>query len=58
MPGLEKAKEESLPLLEKFAGELDDLEERFLNSRINNIEDRPFLERDGAIQSIVAAAEN
>ncbi|CAK9011303.1 unnamed protein product [Durusdinium trenchii] len=54
VPGLEKAKEESLPLLEKFAGELDDLEERFLNSRINNIEDRPFLERDGAIQSIVA----
>ena len=50
----QKAKEESLPLLEKFAGELDDLEERILNSRINNREDRPFLERDEVIQNIVA----
>lgn len=50
MPGLEKAKEEPLPLLEKFAGELDDLEERFLNSRINNKEDMPFLERDDVIK--------
>ena len=50
---VEKAKEESLPLLDKFAGELGDLEERILNSRINNKEDRPFLERDEVIQSIV-----
>ena len=50
----EKAKEASLPLLEKFAGELDDLEERILNSRINNKDDRPFLERDEVIQSIMA----
>ena len=49
----EEANEESLPLLEKFAGELDDLDERILNSRINNKEDRPFLERDEVIQSIV-----
>ena len=49
----EKANEESLPLLEKFGGELDDLDERILNSRINNKEDRPFLERDEVIQSIV-----
>ena len=50
-------KEESLHpslLLEKFAGDLGDLEERILNSRINNIEERPFLERDEVIQSIVA----
>lgn len=57
MPGLEKAREESLPLLEKFAGELDDLEERFLNSRINNKEDMPFLERDDVIQSITEEME-
>eukprot|EP00438_Fugacium_kawagutii_P012612 Skav205509 [mRNA] locus=scaffold231:172768:176125:- [translate_table: standard] len=53
----EKVKEESLHpslLLEKFAGDLGDLEERILNSRINNIEERPFLERDEVIQSIVA----
>ena len=58
VPGLEeKVKEESLHpslLLEKFAGDLGDLEERILNSRINNIEERPFLERDEVIQSIVA----
>ena len=41
----EEANEESLPLLEKFAGELDDLDELILNSRINNKEDMPFLER-------------
>ena len=52
VPGLEE-KEESLTLLEKFAEELGDLEERILNSRINNIEERPFLERDEVIQSIV-----
>ena len=57
MPGLEKAKEEPLPLLEKFAGELDDLEERFLNSRINNKEDMPFVERDDVIQSIAEEME-
>ena len=57
MLGLEKAKEEYLPLLEKFAGELDDLEERFLNSRINNKEDMPFLERDDVIQSIAEEME-
>ena len=49
----EEANEESLPLLEKFAGELDDLDELILNSRINNKEDMPFLERDEVIQSIV-----
>ena len=54
---VEKAKEESLPLLDKFAGELGDLEERILNSRINNKEDRPFLERDEVIQSIVEEME-
>jgi len=46
-------KGESLTLLEKFAEELGDLEERILNSRINNIGERPFLERDEVIQSIV-----
>eukprot|EP00435_Cladocopium_sp_Y103_P034909 s350_g9.t1 len=55
--GLEEVKEESLPLLKKFAGDLGDLDERILNSRINNIEERPFLERDDVIQSIMEEME-
>ncbi|CAE7355458.1 unnamed protein product [Symbiodinium sp. CCMP2456] len=41
-------------LLKNFGDELPDLDERFLNGRINNKEDRPFLERETAVDKVLA----
>ncbi|CAE7560237.1 unnamed protein product, partial [Symbiodinium microadriaticum] len=41
-------------LLKNFGDELPDLDERFLNGRINNKEDRPFLERETVVDKVLA----
>ena len=41
-------------LLKDFSDELPDLDERFLNGRINNKENRPFLERETIVKRVLA----
>eukprot|EP00439_Symbiodinium_sp_Y106_P008561 s7546_g1.t1 len=41
-------------LLKDFAGELPNLDERFLDGRINNKEDRSFLERETVVDQVLA----
>ena len=41
-------------LLKNFGDELPDLDERFLNGRINNKEDRPFVERETVVDKVLA----
>ena len=41
-------------LLKDFSDELPDLDERFLNGRINNKENLPFLERETIVKRVLA----
>ena len=45
-------------LLKNFDGVLPDLDDRFLNGRINNKQDRPFLERETVVERVVAEMED
>ncbi|CAJ1384716.1 unnamed protein product [Effrenium voratum] len=58
MKSLVKAAKESKVELPRFnAADLSDLEDRFLNRRINNQVDRPFEEREAVVESVVEQME-